>query len=129
MASYADDVAHIRDTIAAYAQALDDGRTDDVVVTFAPDGVAGIPGMDPLHGHEAIRAAYSRMTPRIPQRHVVTNTVITSYDGETATASSDLLFFLKQDDAWAIKLIGRYTDELRLHDGRWVFTSRDLVFL
>lgn len=129
MASYADDVAHIRDTIAAYAQALDDGRTDDVVVLFAPDGVAAFPGTDPLRGQEAIRAAYSRMAPRIPQRHVVTNTVITSYDGERATASSDLLFFLKQDDAWAIKLVGRYTDELCVEDGRWVFTSRDLIFL
>jgi uncharacterized protein (TIGR02246 family) len=129
MSSYADDVAHIRDTIAAYAQALDDGRTDDVLVTFAPDGVAAFPGMEPLRGHEAIRAAYSRMAPRVPQRHVVSNTVITAYDGQRATASSDLVFYLKQDEAWTPKLVGRYTDQLRVEDGRWVFESRDLVFL
>src|SRR5207245_6233482 len=36
---YADVVEGIRATIAAYTQALDDGRTDDVVATYCDDGV------------------------------------------------------------------------------------------
>ena len=43
--SYADVAEGIRATLAAYAHALDDGRTDDVVATFCPDGAVEIPGM------------------------------------------------------------------------------------
>ncbi len=55
---YADVVEGIRATIAAYTHALDDGRTDDVVATFCPDGVVDIPGMGTHVGHDALRAAY-----------------------------------------------------------------------
>ena len=45
--TYADVAEGVRATIAAYTQALDDGRTDDVVATFCADGVVRHPG----HGH------------------------------------------------------------------------------
>ena len=66
--TYAQVVEGIRATIAAYAQALDDGRTDDVVATFCPDGVCEIPGMGTHEGHHALREAYSGWKPKRPQR-------------------------------------------------------------
>jgi hypothetical protein len=33
--------------LAAYTQALDDGRTDDVVATFCPDGASRSPAWAP----------------------------------------------------------------------------------
>ena len=57
-ANYAEVVEGVRATIAAYTQALDDGRTDDVVATFCPDGVCEIPGMGTHEGHDALRQAY-----------------------------------------------------------------------
>jgi hypothetical protein len=40
------DVAEgVRAAIATYTQALDDGRTDDVVATFCPDGSCEMPGL------------------------------------------------------------------------------------
>ena len=64
--TYAEVVEGIRATIAAYTQALDDGRTDDVVATFCPDGVCEIPGMGTHEGHDALRTAYAGWKPRGP---------------------------------------------------------------
>ena len=57
-ATYAEVVEGVRAALAAYTQALDDGRTDDVVATFCPDGVCEIPGMGTHEGHDALREAY-----------------------------------------------------------------------
>ena len=62
-------VEGIRATIAAYTQALDDGRTDDVVATFCADGGIDIPGLGTFEGTEALREAYAGWVPRKPQRH------------------------------------------------------------
>ena len=55
--TYVEVVEGVRATMAAYAQALDDGRTDDVVATFCPDGVCDIPGMGMHEGHNDLREA------------------------------------------------------------------------
>jgi uncharacterized protein (TIGR02246 family) len=119
----------IRATIAAYAQALDDGRTDDVVATFCADGVVVIPGMGTHEGHDAIRAAFSAWTPRRPQRHLVLNTLVTDWDDHEASAVSDMVFILHGDDGWSIQLVGRYHDTLHYDDGRWRFHRRVAEFV
>src|SRR5450755_3902459 len=87
----------VRATIAAYTQALDDGRTDDIVATFCPDGVCEIPGMGTHVGHDALRAAYAGWKPRRPQRHVVVNTHVTDWNADEASAISDVIFLLQGD--------------------------------
>jgi len=127
--TFAEVAEGVRATIAAYAQALDDGRTDDVVDTFCTDGVCELPGMGTHEGHDAIRRAFAAWTPRRPQRHVVVNTLVTDWDDHEARAISDLLFLLKGDDGWAVQLVGRYHDTLH-HDGdRWRFHHRVAVFV
>ena len=74
--SYAEVAEGVRAALAVYTQALDDGRVDDVVATFCPEGACAIPGMGTHEGHEALRAAYTKWKPRQPQRHLVLNTVI-----------------------------------------------------
>ena len=76
----------VRAALAVYTQALDDGRTDDVVATFCPDGACAIPGMGTHVGHEALRQAYAKWSPRRPQRHLVLNTVIETWSDDEATA-------------------------------------------
>lgn len=119
-------MSDIRDLMGAYAQALDDGRTDDVVATFTPDATVALPGRDVLRGHDAIRQAYAGMVPRRPQRHVVSNTVVTVVDDNNAHASSDLLVLGKGESGWTVQFVGRYTDELRRHEGAWRFAARTL---
>jgi hypothetical protein len=127
--TFAEVAEGVRATIAAYTQALDDGRTDDVVATFCPDGVCDIPGMGTHEGHDALRAAYARWTPRRPQRHLVLNTLVTGWSAEEAEAVSDVVFVLKGDGGWAIQLVGRYQDTLRRDGGTWRFRRRVATFV
>jgi hypothetical protein len=126
--TYADVVEGIRATIASYTQALDDGRTDDIVVTFCPDGVCEIPGMGTHVGHDALREAYAKWKPRRPQRHVVVNTLVTDWNDHEANAISDVIFLLQGESGWAIQLVGRYHDTLHLDEGTWRFHRRVAKF-
>ena len=114
----------VRSTIAVYTQALDDGRTDDVVATFCSDGSCELPVLGRHHGHDALRHAYSRWQPRQPQRHLVFNTVVTEWDDSEARAVSDVVFLLLDDSGWAVKFVGRYHDVLHRQDDTWRFHQR-----
>jgi hypothetical protein len=127
--TYAEVEAGVRAAIAAYTHALDDGRTDDIVATFCPDGGCDIPGLGAHEGHEALRDAYERVKPRRPQRHVVVNTLVTDWDDHEATAVSDVLFLLQGDAGWAVQLVGRYHDTLHHDDGTWRFHHRAAEFV
>ena len=109
----------VRTALATYTQALDDGRTDDVVATFCADGACEIPGLGTHEGHDALRAAYAGWTPRRPQRHLVLNTVVTPLGAGEAVADSDVVFLLLGDRGWKIGLVGRYHDTLHLEGGTW----------
>jgi hypothetical protein len=127
--SYREVVEGVRAAIAAYTQALDDGRTDDVVATFCPDGGCDIPGMGTHEGHDALREAYAGWKPRRPQRHLVVNTLVTDWNDHEASAVSDVVFIMQGDAGWAIQTVGRYTDTLHCVDGTWRFHRRTAAFL
>ena len=127
--SYADVVEGVRATIATYTHTLDDGRTDDIVATFCPDGVSVMPGLGTYAGHDELRAAYAQWVPRVPQRHVVTNTHVTEWSDDEATALSDLVFMVKSERGWSIQLVGRYHDTLHRDGDRWRFHRREADFV
>jgi hypothetical protein len=126
---YADVAEGVRAALAVYTQALDDGRTDDVVTTFCPDGGCDIPGLGRHCGHDALRAAYAKVEPRQPQRHLVLNTVITTWDSDKAAAVSDVVFLLRGEAGWSVLLVGRYTDTLHRDGDRWRFHHRAAEFV
>src|SRR6516162_2965826 len=95
--SFARADAEIRAAIAAYAHAVDDGRPDDVVATFCPDGSADLPGVGRLTGHDAIRAAFAGMRSHRWLRHLVVNTHVTLGDSGWATAVSDLVVLRRNE--------------------------------
>jgi ketosteroid isomerase-like protein len=121
--------AGVHAAIAAYAQALDAGRTDDLVELFCADGVAEIAGSGTFEGHDAIRAAYAAWVPKQPQLHLVANTVITSWTGDSATATSTVAFLHRGESGWAVRLVGRYDDTLHRYDGGWRFHRRVTTFV
>jgi 3-phenylpropionate/cinnamic acid dioxygenase small subunit len=122
-------VEGIRAAIAAYTQALDDGRTDELIATFCPDGSCHMPGLGQHEGHTALREAYSRWLPSQPQRHLVLNTLVTQWDDREANATSDFVFILKGEAGWAVQVVGRYYDVLHCDDGNWRFHSRVAEFV
>jgi hypothetical protein len=127
--SYAEIAEGVKRTLAAYTQALDDGRTEDVVATFCPDGSVTIPGLGEHVGQDALRQAYDRVAPRKPQRHLVLNTLLTSWNEQEVTAVSDVVFLFRGDAGWSVQLVGRYTDTLHAADGGWLFHHRAADFV
>ena len=127
--SYADVTDGVRAAIAAYTLALDDGRTDDVVATFCPDGGCDIPGLGTHEGHDALRAAFDAVRPQAPQRHLVLNTLITEWTEDEATAVSDVVFMAHSDAGWSVALVGRYTDTLHRATERWLFHRRSVEWV
>jgi hypothetical protein len=128
--TYAEVAEGVRAALGTYTQALDDGRTDDIVATFCPDGACDIPGLGHHEGHDALRAAYAKVTPRRPQRHLVLNTVIEQWRDTDVVASSDVVFLLLGESGWTVQLVGRYHDTLHRSDGEtWRFHHRAATFV
>jgi SnoaL-like domain len=128
-ATFSEVAAGVCAAIAAYTQALDDGRTDELVATFCADGSCEIPGLGRHEGHAALREAYGRWTPSVPQRHLVLNTLVTDWDGHEAHATSDFVFLLSGEEGWAVQIVGRYHDLLRRDGDRWRFYRREAEFI
>jgi hypothetical protein len=128
MATFADVSEGVRAAMAAYTQSLDDGRTDDLVALFCADGEADMGALGTHTGHDALRAAYAQWEPAVPQRHVTSNILLTSWNDNEAIAVSDVVFMTKGDANWTIHLVGRYRDTLHCADGVWRFHRRELRF-
>lgn len=128
MASFAEVYSGVQATIAEHSQAQDDGRVEDMVKLYLADAVVEIPRIATLDGVEAIKAAFSqpqwRPDPAKPQRHVVTNTVLTEWSDREAKATSDVVLIRNDGTAWSIAIVARYHDEFREVDGRWLLTRR-----
>ncbi|KKD06325.1 nuclear transport factor 2 family protein [Streptomyces sp. WM6386] len=120
--------AGVRAVIGAHTQAQDAGRTDDVVALYPPDGVLELPGMDPVQGHDALRAAFKGWAPTQPQQHLVGNTVVTPTAEDEATAVSDVVFFQRGDTGWTVQVVGRYEDTFRHIDGAWLLQRRATTY-
>jgi ketosteroid isomerase-like protein len=125
--TYADVVEGVRAAIAAYTHALDDGRTDDVVATFCPDGAVELVGTGTFEGHAALRETYAAWKPRRPQRHLVSNTLVTDWTDDAATAVSDVVLIVQGESGWAVQFVARYTDTLHRDDGGWKFHRRTIA--
>lgn len=122
--------AGIQATMGHYARALDEGRTDDVVALFTPDGTAEIVGMGTFQGQDAIRGAYAALAPTQPQLHLVANTVLTAWDEDEATAISSFVFLQRGESGWATPVTGRYDDTFRKSDeDGWLIRSRTTTFV
>jgi ketosteroid isomerase-like protein len=117
----------IRAVQAAYANAFDDGRTDDVVDTFTSDGIVDIDGIGVFEGREAIRTAYAGWRPSRPQRHILSSPLVTRWSDQEAQATTDVLLVARNASGWSIEIVARYFDTLRRQDGRWRFSHRKSV--
>jgi len=127
--TYPDVAMGVQATLAAYTQALDAGRFDEVVATFTADGVFEIPDFGVLaQGGDAIRGYYAAATSELSMRHVLVNTLVTGWKDDEAETSSDLLVVQKGEAGWTVLMVGRYRDKLHHVGGSWLFQRRTLTF-
>ncbi len=77
-ASYAATAAGVRAVIAAYAQAVDDGRYGDIAAMFCEDGSVDLPAAGVVAGREALYALFCGGPSLSLSCHVVTSTHLTS---------------------------------------------------
>lgn len=126
--TFADVIEGIRATIAAHAQAQDDGRTDDLVALYCPDGAVEVPDMGTFEGTEVLRDTFAGWAPQLPQRHIVVNTLVTDWSDNRATATSDVVFVQKGESGWAVQVVGRYHDVFQQTDGAWRLRRRTMKF-
>jgi 3-phenylpropionate/cinnamic acid dioxygenase small subunit len=118
----------VRAALAVYTQALDDGRTDDVVATFCADGSFEMPRQGRFVGQAALRQAYESWKPTRPQCHLVLNTVVTEWTDDEASATSDFVLVYRRDGKWSVEIVGRYHDVLHRQGEVWRFHSRVAKF-
>jgi ketosteroid isomerase-like protein len=128
MGDHADAVEGVRAAIARYTLALDDGRTDEVVATFCADGGCDIPGLGAFRGHDALRAGFGGWRPKVPVRHLVSNTLVDVRSDDEAIATSDVVVLVERDDGWTIQVVGRYHDTLHRDGDIWRFHHRAARF-
>lgn len=124
MTTYEAVLAGVQTTIAAHGQAQDDGRTDDIVAVYCDDAVLVVPGMGTYEGIDAIRASWDAWKPQQPQRHIVSNILVTEWTDTTAKSTADVVYISKGETGWAIGIVARYHDEFRLTDGKWLLSRR-----
>lgn len=120
--------AGVRALLGTHTQAQDAGRVDEIVELYTPDGRLELPGVDPITGHDALREAFKGWAPAQPQLHLVTNTVLTTWTDEDATAVSDVVFFQRGEAGWSVQVVGRYEDSLRRYAGEWRLQRRKTTF-
>jgi uncharacterized protein (TIGR02246 family) len=128
MALTTDDVVAIEQLVAKYNHAIDSGDGSTFASTFTEDGVLEAVGASTA-GREALEKFANGFggTPMTP-RHVATN-ILVDGEGDKATLRAYIQMYAKVGDPPTSQLTisGRYEDELRRVDGRWLFTRRSFV--
>lgn len=126
LSNLADRVA-IRDLTARYNDAIDDGRLDDYLACFTPDGVFEVDGLGRGQGPDQIRPMVEPITP--VAIHLTLDAVV-EVDGDTATQRCRFLLGRRSPDRadYTIVTSGRYRDRLVRTPAGWRFTERHATF-
>jgi 3-phenylpropionate/cinnamic acid dioxygenase small subunit len=124
------DLELIRRTIASYCQLCDDGRFDEWAGLYTPDATFTVMGAT-HEGPDSIKGFISAaQPPELRGKHVCANSLIDiEPDGATARARTDFVFVGRTDEGLAVTSAGRYHDTLVKHADRWLFASREIVFM
>jgi 3-phenylpropionate/cinnamic acid dioxygenase small subunit len=126
LADLVDRVA-IRELTARYNDAIDDGRLDDYLACFTPDGVFEVDGLGRGQGPDQIRPMVEPITP--VAIHLTLDAVV-EVDGDTATQRCRFLLGRRSPDRTDFTIVtsGRYRDRLVRTPAGWRFSERHATF-
>lgn len=122
-----EDVHEIGQLRARYCQYLDDGRWDDLVSLFTPEGA--FLGLSDVRGRAKLREFFAGLWqgPLSAWWHFSANETV-DVDGDTATGET-WLYQPCVVDGDAHIAAGRYRDRVeRQPDGTWLFAERAVTF-
>ena len=127
----------VTELINRYGNALDSGDFDGLEAMFAEDAafcVVPDQGVPPMRGARVIRDTIEKrwtlVHRRAQRRHVMSNIVVESVDGDRARARTVLLVYeVAKAPGSEIHLhgMGVYEDVLARQEGRWRFAERRLI--
>ncbi len=119
----------IRDLLYRYCYALDAQRFQEVGEMFTEDGVMHSLLVVKAEGRQAVVDFLTRAVPAKGEgparKHCTVNTLI-RLDGNTATASSYMLFFRESENGIMTASAGRYEDLLVKQNGTWKIKLREI---
>ncbi len=119
----ADVVAAVNDTILDYAEYVDTCEPAKWAALFCSDGVFDegtiVQGRENLDRH--VRKLLRLFT---ATSHHMSNIRVKRTAEETATATSYVYAWHRKTDGDDFEVWGRYSDELRVEDGKWRFATR-----
>jgi hypothetical protein len=121
-----EDREQIRELYARYAYTIDYGPYEDWVKCFTEDGVFESPRFGRHAGHQALMNftdIYRGSNGDAKVRHMMSN-VTFQIKGNEATGGCYLTYYHCKNGRAILEAIGRYEDELRKVDGKWLFARR-----
>ena len=126
--------AELEELVTEFAHRVDRGPVDSVADLFAPNGWYGWGPDKRSTGRENIRAAYRARAATGPRtaRHLMTNLRLNEIDATHWSGLSIMLIFAENGPPPhpAIPLlVADVEDVFVLHEGRWLFQSRQLTDL
>jgi SnoaL-like domain len=121
---HADDRWAINETLSLHGHIFDGGHLDRLHEIFTPEVIYDMSavGLGTFEGIEMVRESAQKMEEAGvgPLAHHVTNVVITSDDGDVATAESKILMLMKNGGLESATQL----DTLRRHSGGWRISHR-----
>lgn len=127
----------ITELISRYGNCLDAGDFDGLEASFTPDAAFRVVpdgGVPPMRGARAIRDTIAQrwalVHRKAQRRHVMSNVVVESVEGDHARARTVLLVYeVAKAPGSQIHLhgMGVYEDVLARQDGRWRIAERCLI--
>lgn len=121
-----EDREKVRELFARFCHSIDEGRYQEWVGTFTPDGVFDSPVAGRHAGREGLlkftRDLAASEMGKARQRHLVTN-LIMSLEADRGTALCNLTVYVTRDGATSLMLVGGYNTQLRKIDGEWYFLN------
>ncbi len=125
------DLAAIKQTLAAYCHRVDRGTADEVAALFAEDAVLSpyYDGEYDVHGRDAIRGWYAFYHANLGAsvRHLkhLVHSILIDVDGDAATSVCYLTaYFITKHDGTAYQAQGTYHDTLVRDGEHWLFQTR-----
>ena len=125
-----DDLAEIQQLYSRYSWTLDEKRHDEWLACFTEDGVVEGSNFGRFVGREQLRqfiAKYRSETAMYQVRHIVSN-IMADIQGDSAAGSCYVLHYRTYRGRTELSAIGRYQDQLRKVDGRWLFADRKALW-